>query len=314
MKLKVVFLKKKYIYYTVIAIIILILLAILLLTKKSITTFSTITKNKVIKADLTGDGIDDILYINTNEDKYYVQVTTKDNSLYLKPNTKLNSIGIYSSSWPMKVTLMDVNRDKVPEIFIQAQEKGTPIQHVFAWDNNDFKDIFSSSNNILGFTDCKNNKTPKIISEGLLNDQISQSNYVLVNKELHSFNFNTKGSFLGNDSILSFIKYVQGFPSTEPYKPANIFYSGLTGSDLAVIGKLAGNNNTYTFQDGLFMDTKWNADGDATEVKWILNFKATSNNDNNLVKVCTINLSLKATSKDDGNNYYKIYAISSEMN
>ena len=297
---------------TIIAIIILVLLTILLFTKKSTTTFNTISNNKAIKADLTGDGVEDILYINTNNDKYYVQVTTKDTSLYLKPDIKLNTVGTYLTSWPMKVTLMDVNRDKVPEIFIQAQEKGVPIQHLFVWDNNTFKDLFSSSNNILGFMDCKNNKTPKIISENISKDQISQSNYVLINKQLHSFNYNSKNAFLGNDSILSFIKYVQGFPYSEPYKPANIFYPGLTGSDLAVIGKMAGNNVTYTFQDGLFMDTKWNMDGEASEVKWILNFKAISNSDNSIMTTCKITLSLKATAKDDGSNYYKIYAISTE--
>ncbi|MBC8063168.1 MAG: VCBS repeat-containing protein [Clostridiaceae bacterium] len=314
MKLKIIFLKKKNIYYTMLAIIILILLTILLYTKKSTTTFSTITDNKTIKADLTGDGVEDILYINTNNDKYFVQVNTKNTSLYLKPNIKLNSIGTYSPFWPMKVTLLDVNRDKVPEIFIQSQEKGTSIQHVFVWNNNDFKNVFSSSNNIIGFMDCKNNKTPKIISENISNAKISQSNYVLINNDLHNFNFNFKDTFLGNDTILSFIKYVQDFPYSEPYKPSNIFFPGISGSDLSILGKLAGNNSAYAFQDGLFMDTKWNMDGDVTEVKWILNFKTTSNNDSSIVKTCKINLSLKATLKNDGINYYKIYAISTETN
>ena len=241
-------------------------------------------------------------------------MNTKDTSLYLKPNVKLNSVGTYSSFWPMKVTLMDVNRDKVPEIFIQAQEKGAPIQHIFIWNNNEFKDIFCSSNNIFGFVDCKNNKTPKIVSENILNGEISQSNYVLINKELHNFNFNSKDTFLGNDSILAFIKYVQGFPSSEPYKPANIFYPGLTGSDLSIIGKLAGNDINYTFQDGLFMDTKWDMDGEVSEVKWILNFKSISNNDKTIVKTAKISLFLKMASKTDATNHYKIYAISSEIN
>ena len=314
MKLKVLFLKKKYIYYTAIAIVILILFSILLLTKKSATTFSTVTNNKAIKADLTGDGVEDILYINKSNDKYYVQVNTKDTSLYLKPDIKLNTVGTYSSFWPMKVTLMDINRDKIPEIFIQAQEKGVPIQHIFTWNNNDFKDILSSSNNVFGFMDCKNNKTPKLISENISNGKISQSNYVLINKELRSFNFNSNDAFLGNDSILAFIKYVQGFPSSEPYKPTNIFYPGLTGSDLSILGKLSGSNTTYIFQDGLFMDTKWTSDGDVSEVNWILNFKATSNIDKDIVKICTINLSLKASSNEKGINLYKINNISTETN
>ena len=314
MKLKVIFLKKKYIYYTVIAIVIIILFTILLFTKKSTTTFSAVTNNKSIKADLTGDGVEDILYINKNNDKYYVQVNTKNTSLYLKPDIKLNTVGVYSSSWPMKVTLMDVNRDNIPEIFIQAQEKGIPVQHIFIWNDNNFKDIFSSSNNILGFMDSKNNKTPKIISENILNNQISQSNYVLINKSLHDFKFNSKDTFLGNDSILSFIKYVQGFPSSEPYKPSNIFYPGLTGNDLLTLGKLSGSNIAYTFQDGLFMDTKWNIDGEVSEVKWILNFKTVSNIDTSIVKTCKISLSLKTSPNDKGVNNYKIYAILTEMN
>jgi hypothetical protein len=312
MKFRVLFLKKKNIYYTILAIIILVLLAILLISKKTATTFNTITNNKAIKADLTGDGAEDILYINTNKDKYYIQVNTKDNSLYLKPDMKMNTVGTYYSYWPMKVTLMDINRNKVPEIFVQASEKGVPVQHIFIWDKNDFKDIFCSSNNIIGFIDCKNNKTPKIISGNISNGTMTQVNYVLINNELYNFNLTAKDNFLGKNTILSFIKYVQGLPGSEPYKPSDIFYPGLTGKDLNPISKMTGGNITYGFEDGLFMDTKWNKDGEVSEVKWILNFKGTSNTDTSIIKPYKITLSLKATSNTDTNLNYKIQTVTVE--
>jgi len=312
MKFKVIFLKKKHIYYAVLTIIILILLLILLNSKKSTSTFNTITENKTIKADLTGDGNEDILYINTNKDKYYIQVNTKDTSLFLKPEISIPTVGTYYPYWPMKITLMDVNRNKIPEIFVQASDNNSPIKHIFIWDKNVFKDIYCSNDNILGFMDCRNNKTPKIISGNISNGIMSQTNYILINNELHNFSYTPEDNFLGKDSILSFIKYIQGLPRSEPYKPSEIFFPGVTGNDLSIIGKMAGDNSTYTFEDGLFMDTKWNKDGDVSEVKWVLNFKGNSNTNTSILKHYSISILLKATSNPNSSFYFKIKSITKE--
>lgn len=310
MKFNVIFLKKKYIYYTILAVILIILLIIFLGTRKSIsTTFNTITNNKAIRADLTGDGNEDILYINTNKDKYYIQVNTKDKSYYLNPDKNINTVGTYSEYWPMKITLMDVNRDKLPEIFVQASEKNVSIQHIFKWNGDSFKDVNFSKNNLLGFLDCQNNKTPKILSGNITSDAINLSYYVLVKDKLQKYEYTSKDNYYGKDSVLAFIKYIQGLPGSEGYKPNNIFYPGLTGNALDAIGKLASENNTYKFEDAVFMDSKWDKDGNISEIKWTLDFKGISNKDNKQIKPCTINLTLKACSDMKNSNSYKIQSI-----
>lgn len=311
MKLKVLFLKKKYLYYTGLLLIIIILLAVFLGTKKTLNTFNTVTDNKSIFSDLTGDGKDDILYINTNKDKYYINVNTNDESFSLKPNDKLNSLGTYSSFWPMKITLMDINRNKQPEIFLQSSDNSAPLQHLFIWSNNTFKDIFCSSNNILGFVDCKNNRTPKLISANISKGTFTQNNYILINDELNSFNLNTKDNFLGRDTILLFIKYIESLPNGEAKKPVQLFYPGITGKELTPIGKMSAEKSKYVFQDGLFMDTSWNKDGDATEVSWTLNFQGISAA-SNVSSRYSIKINLKSTDDANSSNYFKINSISLE--
>jgi hypothetical protein len=82
---------------------------------------------------------------------------------------------------------------------------------------------------------------------------------------------------MGKDSIFSFIKYIESLPGNEANKPANVFYPGLSGDDIAVIGKLSGENNTYSFQNCVFKDSKSDKNGEVSEILWTLNFKGTSN-------------------------------------
>ncbi len=121
MKLQVIFFKKKYIYYTLaIIVFITIITFFLLFRKNSISTFNIVNETKMIQADLTGDGTKDILYIKTEIDKYYIQINSEDKSYYLEPSKKINTVGNYYPQWPMRLTLMDISRNKVPEIFTQA--------------------------------------------------------------------------------------------------------------------------------------------------------------------------------------------------
>ncbi|MCM8709788.1 VCBS repeat-containing protein [Clostridium sp. SYSU_GA19001] len=313
MKFRVIFLKKKYIYYSVLGIIIIALLIILLSTKKSTATFNTLVDNsKIFQTDLTGDGKKDLLYIKTEKDKYYMEVNDGQKSYYLEPNKKLPTIGLFDVNNPLKITFMDITRDKIPEIFVQASEKETPIQHVFLWSDGKFKDIFFGSNNIAGFADLSNNRTPKFLTGNITNNKIELSNYIFMpdKKNLEKFTFNYKDNYMGRDSVFAFIKYIESLPENESNKPANIFYPGLNGQDMAVIGKLSGENNTYTFLNCIFKDNKSDVNGNITEVQWTLNFKAVSNLNKEKTKNYTLNLILKPSGKPEENNLFKIYSIS----
>ena len=305
MKFRVLFLKKKYLYYTCLLLIIIVLLAVLIGTRKSINTFNTALNNKSILSDLNGDGKEDTIYINTEKNKYNVLVNTNAESIPLRTNQKINTLGDYSSYWPLKITLMDLNRNKQPEILLQSSVNSTPIQHLFIWSNNSFKDIYCSSNNILGFIDCKNNRTPKLISANLSKGIFTQNNYVLINEELNSFTLNLKDNFLGKDSILAFVNYIESLPQSEANKPTAIFYPGITGKELSPIGKISAESSKFVFQDGLFMDTSWNKDGDAIEASWTLNFRGISAT-NSDAKHYSIKVSLKTTGNPSDNNYFKI--------
>lgn len=312
MKFRVIFLKKKHIYYSVLVTIILILSLILLLTRKSSPTFNTLVdNNKLLQSDLTGDGKKDILYIKTEKDKYYMEVNTGEKSLLLEPDKKLPTVGIYDVSNPLKVTLMDITRDKTPEIFVQASQKETPLQHVFMWSEGKFKDIFCASNSIIGFSDYTNNKTPRFMTGKLTSNKIELSTFMYMHdvSKLENVVFNYKDNYMGKDSIFSFIKYIEALPGSEPNKPANIFYPGLSGQDISVIGKIAGENNTYAFQNCIFRDSKSDKNGDTSEITWTLNFKGISNLNKDKIKNYSLNVLLKPNGKAEENNYFKIYSI-----
>lgn len=312
MKLRVIFLKKKHIYYTVTALVIVMLLIILLATRKTTPTFNTLVENnKMIQADLTGDGKKDILYIKTEKDKYYMEINDGQKSHYLEPDKKLPTAGLYDEANPLKITLLDITRDKTPEIFVQSSQKDSSVQHVFIWSDGKFKDIFCGTNNMIGFVDSSNNKTPKFLSGKMGSNKIELSNYIFLpdKNNLENFAYNYKESYMGKDSVFAFIKYVEALPQEEANKPANIFFPGLSGQDLASIGKLAGENNTYTFQNCVFKDNKSNSNGEIAEILWTLNFKGVSNASKDKVKNYTVNLLLKPSGDTNQNYAFKIYSI-----
>lgn len=312
MKFRVIFLKKKHIYYIILSILLVVLSVVLLFTKKTSETFNAlVNKNKLIQADLTGDGKKDMLYIKTEKDKYYMEVNTGEKSFYLEPDKKLPTAGIYDEFNPLKITLMDITRDKIPEIFIQSNQKNTALQHVFLWNGSKFNDIFCGSNNIIGFSDISTNRTPKFLSGKMSSTKIELSSYMFMydKGKLENIPFNYNDNFLGRDSIFSFIKYIEALPGSEANKPSNIFYPGLNGQDLSVIGRLAGEQNCYTFQNCIFKDNKSDKNGVISEVLWTLNFKAVSNISVGKIKNYTLNVSLRPEGKLEEANYFKISSI-----
>lgn len=292
--------------------VLVILFILLLFTKKTTETFNTlVNNNKMIQADLTGDGKKDMLYIKTEKDKYYMEVNTGEKSFYLEPDKKLPTTGTYDEYNPLKVTLMDITRDKIPEIFIQANQKNTAVQHVFLWNNSKFDDIFCGSNKIIGFSDSSNNKTPKFLSGNITSNKIELTSYMFMydKGKLENIAFNYNDNFLGRDSIFTFIKYIEALPGSEATSPSNIFYPGLSGQDLSAIGRLAGEQNSYTFQNCVFKDNKSDKNGVISEVLWTLNFRAASNINKGKVKNYTINVTLRPEGKAEEANYFKIFSI-----
>ena len=270
MKLQVIFFKKKFIYYVLAITVVCIMSTVFLVFKKSsINTFNIINDTKMLQADLTGDGTKDILYIKTEKDKYYIQINSDDNSYYLEPSKKLNTVGNYYREWPMRLTLLDISRNNVPEIFTQASTNNKAIQHAFLWNGKSFEDIFSSTNNILGFTDSKNNKTPKVLSGNIKDGKMIFTGYIFIKNSLQSFDYNYAHNYMGKNTILSFINLMASYPLAELNISKELFAPDLNGNDISLLGDLSNRNVTFKFQDAIFKDYKWDKDGNANEVLWL---------------------------------------------
>lgn len=310
MKYRVLFLKRKHIYIAAILVILIILFSVFLSLRRATTTptFSLITDSKIIKADLTGDGKEDVLYIRNENNKYNLEINAKDQSLFLEPDKKLATLGSYSGYWPMRVKLSDLTRDKIPEILVQASEKDLPVMHIFNYSGGKFNDIFSSSNNVMGILDSKNSRTPKLVCGNLTDSGIKFTSYMMLSDKLESYGYNYSQDFMGKATMQTFIKYIEGLPAKEADKPKDIFSDNMNGVDLSIIGKMAGSNNEYKFQDALFSDTKWDKKGNIAEISWIVSFKASSNIKNGVKTNYTLNVGLKPIAiKND--TKYQIFSM-----
>ncbi|MFL0194528.1 FG-GAP repeat domain-containing protein [Clostridium sp. WILCCON 0269] len=308
MKFRVIFLKKAHIYLLLL-ILLIVVLSIIFITSKTSSTFNTISNNKNIKADFNGDGKEDILSVTRVDDNYLMEATIDNKTFSLKTDKNSPLIETYSPYWPLRVTLMDISRNKVPEIFIQGSKNNKPLQRVFIFHDSNFDNILSSSNNILGFIDCVNNKTPKVISGKIQGDTITFSNYIFLNYKFTNYSYDTDKTFIGKDTIYTFIKLIEGLPQSESYKPGSIFSSNISKEDMSLIGNLSGENNSYVFQDALFKENKCNKNGDISEVCWTLNFRGISNADNSIIKNYTLNLVLTPDKNSKENYYFKIASM-----
>lgn len=271
--------------------------------------FSINSKDKAIKADLTGDGKEDILYITTNKEKYSLQINTDMDSLYLEPSSKLNTVGNVSSTWPLKVKLFDVSRDKIPEIFVQGSINNTPVQHMFIYSKGKFEDIFcNNTNNILGFLDCTNNKTPKIVSGKLQGANFTFSNYILIQNKLEQYNYEATDTFMGKDTIAYFISVINSLSQENVQLTPEIFDDKIPSSSIGVISSLPYLANNFVLQDAVFNDTRSDKNGNPTHVQWILNFRGNDIKTNEL-KNFTLKLNLKTFDYSKDKYYYKIFSI-----
>lgn len=274
MKLRVLFLKKVHILYFILIVLGLFFLIFLFSFNRKADVFAIVGEKTIIKSDLNGDGKEDILYINNENDKYYLQINSDNRSYKLLPTDKLHTMGQYYPFFPMKINLIDVTRDKIPEIFVQSMEKGQCIQHIFFWNGSEFVDSFCSSNNLIGVIDSKSNRTPKIVSGNYNNNAISLAYYMHLNGKVEKIT--APDDLPGKEVVAGFINYIHSLPGGEAYKPSNVFAPNISVKDWNLISKMATENKLYKFTDGYFVDTKFNKNGIASEYKWIINFKASS--------------------------------------
>lgn len=302
--------KKCFYSFIILSIIVLIpVIAFRYLNRSSPAFITSIEDSKTIQDDLNGDGKKDILYVKKDEKNYYVQVNLNDGTSYgLNPSGAMPTLGDSTDYWPMKVITLDASRNNIKEIFLQSSFHGKPVQHIFYWKDKKYEDIYCSNNNILGFVDSKNNRTPRIISANIFNGEISYNSFIFVKDELKKYNYTFPSNYMGIDVISNFVTLLQSFPNDSLTLPS-YFYHNISGSDLNLLYGTANNNTSYSFQDGVFKDLSWDSNGIPQEIKWTLNFKATSLSDNKVVKSIAFDLILTKYPNSDSSYNYKITSL-----
>jgi len=310
LKLRILFLRKKHLFYFLLVLVVFTFFIISRIsTKDSSPIFKVSSFNKAIKADLTGDGKGDVLYISTIKDKYLVQVSSQKETFPLEPERKLPTLGTHSDYWPMRIKLYDISRDNFPEIFIQSSENNKPVQHVFIFNSGKFLDIFSSNNNLLGFLDVTNNKTPKFISGKIGETNFNISNYILIQGKFQKYDYNTTDTFMGKDTIQSFITILTSKDKKNLEISKEILDSKLYSNLNSIINKIMSEDKNFIFQDAIFIDTKSNSNGEPTEVQWTLNFRENLVSNPDEYKNLTIKVTLRIKSTSTEKYQYKICSI-----
>ncbi|MEG1142532.1 MAG: hypothetical protein RSE41_08845 [Clostridia bacterium] len=260
--------------------------------------FNLYDKESIIHEDLNGDNKKDTILVKKNDSGLISQIDLNDNKTYsLNYKKDLQTLGEYSDYWPVRVSTLDISRDNSKEIFIQSSFHNKPIQHIFSWNGLGYDDIFCSDNNIVGFVDSSNSKTPKVISGNFVNGNMNFNGYLYNKGTLKEFNSTLTDNLPGSDTINNFICLMESLPN-EYLSIPNYFYSQIRGTDLENIFRLANGSNYYKFQDGYFTDLAWDNDGNITCENWILNFRVTSSLDNKKISNITVNLMLNTYADD----------------
>lgn len=279
-------------------------LTITLNDSNTISAFNSIQKDTIFEEDLNGDKKKDTILIKNTDQGFIGQVNLNKNKTYgLDPSNELPTLGEYCSYWPIRVSTLDISRDNSKEIFIQSSFNNKPIQQIFSWDGSKYVNILSSTNNLLGFLDSGNSKTPKVISGNIDSVNIDFKEYLYNKGLLKEINNSNNTTLIGEDTITDLISLIHQLPN--PYiSVPNYFYSQISGSDLESLFRLANGQNSFKFQDGYFIDLAWSENGDITCENWILNFRSTNTKDTSNISTMTINLMLNKY--DDEDFPYKI--------
>lgn len=257
--------------------------------EKDISTFSD--KNNIYSDfDLDGDGILDKLEILKESNKYIVNIHSQNN-VYTLSNTDNNKyLGDTSSSFPIKINIIDLSRDNIPEIVIRSTIDSKPINYIFTFNNDSFSNILQSNYNILGILDSNNNKTPIIYSLASRKGNSSSIGYMVIDNELKNIS-NIKKNIPGLSIIQEIIDYIE-----YPYELDNgpdIFSPAISKKEISILWDLNKSNNRYNFQSGYFYDYKWNKNGELDGLIWELSFNKVDKNNNSLDNELLLHLTVE---------------------
>lgn len=288
MKFRVLFIKSKYILYFLVLLLLLALSMIYVNINKHddiLPTFQQNASEDFYEIDLNGDGKKDKLYIIKKENNYSLNVNTNLDSIVIKPNSKSGFFGEYSPYWPLNIYFQDLNRDNTPEILLQGKSNDTSTQHVVVYDDetSSFKDLICNENNILGILDLSNNKTPKLISGNISENDMIIKSYILIKDKFNEFTYTNKSeeNFFCKNLISAIINYFCTKDEKLYEKIIKNYCSEeIDTKSLNTLTSLNSDKNNFIFQDAFFQDITSNKEGYPSELEWNLSFRSNDDSQN----------------------------------
>lgn len=281
---------KNLIKYSIFSIFFIILLFALKLSYMSFVnempTMAIPKDSKIIKHDLNGDGTRDLIYLLVKDDKYHIEISINDKTYFLNEKRPLNSLGRYSSIAPLELSFFDISRNNLSEIFLQSFDNTSPIQHIYTFSDNEFKDIFCSTNNTLGILNSKNMQSPKYYSFDINNVDRTLQKHMLVNSTPKNISYDEL-AVPGIETIQLLIDFI-----TADVPLGNVFFETTPPSIYKTLESIDKFENTYTLLDCFFVDTAWNSNGDISKLDWKIRLRE-KNIKENISSTLKLNISLE---------------------
>ncbi|MBU5487489.1 hypothetical protein KQI77_04840 [Clostridium sp. MSJ-8] len=281
--MKVIFIKKKYIFITATIIFTTIALIYSITTDNLhvLNAYSPISDNTSV--DINADGINDVIKVSNNT----AIVTINKKQYNLSDYVKTTNNSSTTASWPLKMYLCNISRNLSPEIILQSNYDNKSTLAILSYCENSFNNIYQTTNNIFGIIHLDSNKTPICYSinssEGissLTSFMISNNNIIDVTK------FNK--TIPGIENILPFIDLIE--TQYELDSIPDIFSDNINSEELKILWNLDKDNNTYSFQDGFFIDKSSDIEGNINSISWRLTFEKFNKNNSNSKKELILNV------------------------
>lgn len=272
MKIFLIIKKRNLKHYIVFSLILFVLFSSLFFyfnEKNSLSVFNYSNNNIYSDFDLDGDGLLDKLEILKESNKYFINIHSQNTVYTLSDSNGNKYLGDTTSSFPIKVNIIDLSRDNIPEIVVRATIDSKPINYIFSFNNDSFNNLMKSDYNLLGLLDSNNNRTPSIYSLASRKGDSSTLSYMVINNKAKDIS-NIKKNIPGLSLIQEIIDYIE-----YPYELNNgpdVFSTNIPKSEISILWDLNKNNNRYNFQSGYFYDFKWNKNGDFNGLIWELSF------------------------------------------
>lgn len=271
--MKIIVIKKKTLYLIITTLLIILILASFLIfkfNKKQVASvFNPLVTNKDLYYDLTGDGKDDTIRITNENNVYDIQIVSSKKVFNLSSLCN-NVLSENLSSWPIKVYLINISRNNVPEILVQGYKDSKPISYLFGWNNDKFLLLNEDSSNMIGVIDSNTKRTPQLISFESSKANSSKKAYMF--QDIEKIDVTTQSAELPDlDNLLSFVNLIQ--TTYELDEIPNIFSESVPKNELSLLWSLDKENCNYSFQSGFFYDDKMDNNNNLTSLKWNLSFE-----------------------------------------